>query len=473
MRAALVAFALAGFGAAAEAQPARGMIRVGTDVDAQSLDPRLQRETTGYRVNNLVYSGLVALDQQLVPRPDLATSWENPDPRTWIFQLRHDAKFHDGRPLTAADVVFTFRTILDPALNARFRSLYTPIDAIEAGDDHTVRITLKEPYAPLLSYLDVGIVPKHLVESGRTSTSRSAAGRSASCAGTAGSRIVLEANPDYSGRQAEDHRHRVRGGRRQHRARPGARGGRPRGHPVAAQPAGHPAARPRPALQARGPARPRRHLPQLQHAQRDPGRPAHAPRAGDAGRPGDDRQPDLRGHRPGRHLAAAAVARLELHRRHPPAGLRRERREGAARRDRLEAGRRRRADARGQAAVDRAQRPTARTRAASRRSSSSRTCMRAAGIDVERQDLRLAGLLDRRAERPARGGAAGLAAAGRSRPAALRAAALGRATSTGASTPTRRSTRRSSAAARRSTRPTARRPTATRRGPRAGACRTT
>ena len=200
VRAALVAFSLTAFGASAEAQPARGVIRVGTDVDAQSLDPRLQRETTGYRVNNLVYSGLVALDQQLVPRPDLATGWENPDPRTWIFQLRRDAKFHDGKPVTASDVVFTFRTILDPALNARFRSLYTPIDAIEASDDHTVRITLKEPYAPLLSYLDVGIVPKHLVEGGRDlNTQPLGSGPFRFVRWDRGSRIVLEANPDYFG----------------------------------------------------------------------------------------------------------------------------------------------------------------------------------------------------------------------------------------------------------------------------------
>ena len=200
MRAALLVAGLAAFATSAEAQPARGVVRIGTEVDAQSLDPRLQRETTGYRLNNLLYSGLVALDQQLVPRPDLATSWENPDPRTWIFHLRRDAKFHDGRPVTASDVVFTISTILDPAFNARFRSLYTPIDAIVASDDFTVRITLKEPYAPLLSYLDVGIVPKHLVETGRDlNTQPIGSGPFRFVRWDRGNRIVLEANPDYFG----------------------------------------------------------------------------------------------------------------------------------------------------------------------------------------------------------------------------------------------------------------------------------
>jgi peptide/nickel transport system substrate-binding protein len=200
LRAAVAVPALGALGRTANAQQARSVIRIGTDVDAQSLDPRLQRETTGYRVINLVYSGLVQLDQQLAPRPDLATSWENPDPRTWIFHLRNDAKFHDGRPVTAADVVFTIQTILDPTLNARFRSLFTPIDAIEASDDHTVRIRLKEPYAPLLSYLDVGIVPKHLVEGGRDLNIQPlGSGPFRFVRWDRGSRIVLEANSDYFG----------------------------------------------------------------------------------------------------------------------------------------------------------------------------------------------------------------------------------------------------------------------------------
>jgi peptide/nickel transport system substrate-binding protein len=189
--------ALAG---AAHAQPARGVIRVGADVDAQSFDPRLQRETTGYRVINLVYSGLVQLDANLNPVPDLATRWENPDPTTWIFHLRNDAKFHDGRPVTSADVVFTYRTILDPALNARFRSLYTPIDAVDAEGDHVVRFKLKHPYSPLFAYLDLGIVPKHLVEGGRDlNTQPLGSGPFRFARWNRGSRIVLEANPDYYG----------------------------------------------------------------------------------------------------------------------------------------------------------------------------------------------------------------------------------------------------------------------------------
>ncbi|MFN8926759.1 MAG: ABC transporter substrate-binding protein [Rhodospirillales bacterium] len=185
---------------AASAQLAQGIVRVGTDVDAQTLDPRLMRDTTAYRVVNLLFSGLIQLDETLTPKPDLATSWENPDPRTWVFTIRTDAKFHDGSPVTAEDIVYTYETTLDPKLNARFRSLYTPIDKIEAVGANQIRMTLKEPYAPLLSYLDLGIVPKKLAEGGADlSNAPVGSGPFRLARWQKGSRISLAANPDHFG----------------------------------------------------------------------------------------------------------------------------------------------------------------------------------------------------------------------------------------------------------------------------------
>ena len=60
-------------------------------------------------------------------------SWEKPDPLTYIFKLRDGVKFHDGTPLTAEDVVFTFGSILDPKLASVSRALYTPIAKIEVA----------------------------------------------------------------------------------------------------------------------------------------------------------------------------------------------------------------------------------------------------------------------------------------------------------------------------------------------------
>lgn len=176
----------------------RDVVRVGTDVDAESLDPRLQRNTTGLRVVNLLYDGLLQLDTNLQPIPGLAQSWENPTPTTWVFHLRDSVRFHDGVSLTAEDVVYTFETILDPQLGAPQRTLYVPIDGIEAVDYRTVRFTLHEPYAPFLSYLDMGIVPRHLAEAGHDLGSVPVgSGPYRLRRWDKGSRVLLEANPDH------------------------------------------------------------------------------------------------------------------------------------------------------------------------------------------------------------------------------------------------------------------------------------
>ena len=120
-------------------------IVIGTDVDAGTLDPRLTRDTTASRTANLIYSGLVEIAPNLEAVPELAESWESPDPQTIVFTLRPDLTFSDGSPLTAEDVVFTYETILDPDFNAPQRALYTPIDSIEAVDERTVQFNLSAP----------------------------------------------------------------------------------------------------------------------------------------------------------------------------------------------------------------------------------------------------------------------------------------------------------------------------------------
>jgi peptide/nickel transport system substrate-binding protein len=170
------------------------VIGVGADVDASSLDPRLMRDTTSYRVVDLLYDGLVRLDRDLTPLPALATSWESPEPTRWIFHLREDVRFHDGSELTSEDVVHTLETLLDPDFGAPLRSLYEPITRVEATDAHTVVIHLERPYAPLLSYLDLGIVPREGKELGSHPIGT---GPYRLTRWDRGSKISLEANPDY------------------------------------------------------------------------------------------------------------------------------------------------------------------------------------------------------------------------------------------------------------------------------------
>src|SRR5258708_19510977 len=83
--------------------------------DATSLDPHAQNENVTNQINALVYESLLQYDKEMRLVPWLAASWENPDAKTWIFRLRRDVKFHDGTPLTAAHVVFSFQPANQPS----------------------------------------------------------------------------------------------------------------------------------------------------------------------------------------------------------------------------------------------------------------------------------------------------------------------------------------------------------------------
>lgn len=174
-------------------------IRVGLDVDAGSMDPRLANDSTGKRVTDLVFDGLVRLSTNLEPQPSLAEEWENPDSKTWIFKLRKGVTFHDGEPFTAEDVKYTFDKILDPEFQAPFITLYQPIESVEILDEHTVQFNLNQPYAPLLSYLDIGIVPKHIGEKNDQSLSTNPIGTGPykMMGWEKNSKINFEANESY------------------------------------------------------------------------------------------------------------------------------------------------------------------------------------------------------------------------------------------------------------------------------------
>src|SRR6185369_11833749 len=89
------------------------IVTVALDQPPANLDPRVGIDASSERLFQIMFSSLVKKDAHSAVQPDLATSWDVPDPKTYVFHLRHDVKFHDGRPLTSKDVAFTFRSILD------------------------------------------------------------------------------------------------------------------------------------------------------------------------------------------------------------------------------------------------------------------------------------------------------------------------------------------------------------------------
>jgi len=139
---------------------AGGSLRVGTLEDVRALDPH---KTTGSADKPIfqVFNSLTRGGVNGEAIPELAESWTNPDPKTYIFKLRKGVKFHNGREFVADDVIFSFNRVLTPELGSRYRGQLTQIDKMEATDPYTLKITLKEPYTPFLVFLqDVRIVPK-------------------------------------------------------------------------------------------------------------------------------------------------------------------------------------------------------------------------------------------------------------------------------------------------------------------------
>ncbi len=112
--------------------------------------------------NNLMFEGLVGLDGKGDPVPRLAESWEiSPDGKTITFKLQPKAKWHDGLPVTAADVKFTWEAIRDTAAASVWKSYMAPVQDVTAPDERTVVVTYGEPYAPALVTWTVGLLPRH------------------------------------------------------------------------------------------------------------------------------------------------------------------------------------------------------------------------------------------------------------------------------------------------------------------------
>jgi peptide/nickel transport system substrate-binding protein len=129
------------------------------------LNPLLVASTLSSRLTELIFDGLIRLDDHLEAQPHLASSWElSKDQLTWTFHLRHGVAFHDGKELTAEDVKFTFDQLRDPVVKGMYSYSFQEIDHVVVKDKYTVEVTLKRKTASFLGDMNVGILPKHLLE---------------------------------------------------------------------------------------------------------------------------------------------------------------------------------------------------------------------------------------------------------------------------------------------------------------------
>jgi peptide/nickel transport system substrate-binding protein len=117
-------------------------------------------------VDRLIFSSLIRFDATGLAQSDLAESWGiSRDGTVYNVSLNPNARWHDGEPLTAADVVFTVDLLRSPELPIPddLLRLWEDVE-VEALDDYTLQFRLPEPFAPFLDYLTFGILPAHLLE---------------------------------------------------------------------------------------------------------------------------------------------------------------------------------------------------------------------------------------------------------------------------------------------------------------------
>jgi peptide/nickel transport system substrate-binding protein len=185
--------------AAAEA----ATLRMAWSQDATGLDPHKQTAFSSIRLLELIYEPLVRLDANLQVVPAVAQSWEfSADGKTLTFKLDPKAKFHDGSPVTSADVKASFTRILDEKTAAATRANFLSIEGIDAPDEHTVVFHLKQPDAPILTAMgdiNAAIVPASAISAGTLGTKAIGSGPFELKQWDPNAKEVLVANPDWAG----------------------------------------------------------------------------------------------------------------------------------------------------------------------------------------------------------------------------------------------------------------------------------
>jgi len=145
-----------------------GTLIYARDGDADSLDPQKTTTTLSWQVQGQIYESLTAFDAEGNIVPNLAKSWEiSDDGKEYTFTLQEGVTFHDGTPVNAEAVKFTFDRFMAEETSNPSKASIGPLTGTEVVDDLTVRMTFEAPFAPLLSFLTdpfAGIISPAAVE---------------------------------------------------------------------------------------------------------------------------------------------------------------------------------------------------------------------------------------------------------------------------------------------------------------------
>ncbi|MEV5318827.1 ABC transporter substrate-binding protein [Streptomyces sp. NPDC052687] len=176
---------------------------IGVATEPETLSPLLGYGKDG---NSKIFDGLLARDAGLKLKPALATALPKitDGGRTYTYTLRDGVEFSDGEPLTADDVVFTYRTVLDAKTNNTAKSELDAVDSVTARGDDTVVFRLEYPYAPFAARTVLPIVPEHIAgkqdpNTGSFNTEPVGTGPYVLADWRKGEKLTFKANPHYWG----------------------------------------------------------------------------------------------------------------------------------------------------------------------------------------------------------------------------------------------------------------------------------
>ena len=133
--------------------------------EPSNLIPILSTDQPSHVVAGYVYNGLVKYDKDLNIVGDLAQSWDiSKDNLSITFHLRKNVTWHDGRPFTARDVMYTYKVTVDPKTPTAYSGDFLLVKKAEVIDDYTFRVTYEKPFAPALISWAAAIMPEHLLD---------------------------------------------------------------------------------------------------------------------------------------------------------------------------------------------------------------------------------------------------------------------------------------------------------------------
>ncbi|MBW1602052.1 ABC transporter substrate-binding protein [Streptomyces sp. JJ66] len=180
---------------------------IGIATEPETLSPLLGYGKDG---NSKIFDGLLRHDAELELQPALAKELPeiSEDGLTYTYTLREDVTFSDGKPFTAADVVFTYETILDPETNNPARGELDAVKSVTAQGEHTVVFQLTYPYAAfaertVLPIASQAVASRQDVNTGAYNTEPVGTGPYVLTDWSRGEKLSFRANPDYWGGEPE------------------------------------------------------------------------------------------------------------------------------------------------------------------------------------------------------------------------------------------------------------------------------